>query len=120
MKRVGRAGPFCRRAFARLCKSMVIGPYFFLLENPDGISEGKKAGAAANEVMRTVVPATERPPVQDCRRRGESRRLIPAHPASAGRAHESGGQHRRGTRPEFVRRLRRTGLVRTLETRSRP
>jgi len=54
---------------------MVIGPYLFLLENPDGISEGKKAGAAANEVMRTVVPATERPPVQDCRRRGESRRL---------------------------------------------
>ena len=44
MKRVGRAGPICRRAFARPYKLMVIGNYSFWIAQA-GISKGRKTDA---------------------------------------------------------------------------
>jgi hypothetical protein len=51
MEPVGRAGPICRRAFARPYKLMVIGNYSFWIAQT-GISEGRKADAIADVVAR--------------------------------------------------------------------
>jgi hypothetical protein len=42
MKRVGRAGPICRRAFTRPYKPMVIGTYSFWITLP-GFQKGTRA-----------------------------------------------------------------------------
>jgi hypothetical protein len=70
MNRVGRAGPICRRAFARPYKLMVIGNYSFWIAQA-GISKGRKTDAVAGVVTRGL-SGNGRPPVQDCRRRGHS------------------------------------------------
>ena len=56
MNRVGRAGPICRRAFARPYKLMVIGNYSFWIAQT-GISEGRKADAVGCGAAQAV-PAT--------------------------------------------------------------
>jgi hypothetical protein len=75
---IGRAGPICRRAFARLYKSMVTGTYSFW-ETPAGRSERKRPDAIANVKTRKAIPATGWP---TCPRlpapKRESQGLIPA------------------------------------------
>src|SRR5262245_30165952 len=51
MNGVGRAGPICRRAFARPYKLMVIGNNSFWIAQA-GISKGRKTDAVANVVTR--------------------------------------------------------------------
>src|SRR6187551_841353 len=55
MKRVGRAGPICRRAFARPYKLMVIGNYSFWIAQA-GISKGRKTDAVADVVACRLSP----------------------------------------------------------------
>src|SRR6185436_13135255 len=89
MKRVGRAGPICRRAFARPYKLMVIGNYSFWIAQA-GISKGSKTDAVADVVTRGL----SRQRAATCPRlpapRSFDRRLIP-----------KGGQHRRGSDPSL-------------------
>jgi hypothetical protein len=54
---IGRAGPICRRAFARLYKPTVTGTYSFW-ETPTGSSERKRPDAIANVKTCKAVPAT--------------------------------------------------------------
>src|SRR5262249_11872726 len=63
------------------------------------------------------VPETGGRPVQDCRRRGASQRLIPAHLREQIGQREW-GQHRRGSDPNLRDRASRH-LVRTSKTRLR-
>jgi hypothetical protein len=55
MRCTGRAGPICRRAFARLCKPKVNGTYSFW--NPAGRPQGKRPETIVNVKVRKAVLA---------------------------------------------------------------
>src|SRR5262245_4461525 len=125
MKRVGRAGPICRRAFARPYKLMVIGNYSFWIAQA-GISKGRKTDAAADVVMRGL----SRKRAATCPRlpalRSFDRRLIPRGASTDGgsdpslcadEAHQFGSNLETRSRPQGVDRgaglsKRRPALVR--------
>ena len=100
MNRVGRAGPICRRAFARPYKLMVIGNYSFWIAQA-GISKGRKTDAAADVVARRL----SRQRAATCPRlpalRSFDRRLIPQGASTDGEA------------TRVCAPMRRTSLVRT-------
>ena len=100
MNRVGRAGPICRRAFARPYKLMVIGNYSFWIAQA-GISKGRKTDAVADVVACRL----SRQRAATCPRlpapRSFDRRLIPQGASTDGEA------------TRVCAPMRRTSLVRT-------
>jgi len=100
MNGVGRAGPICRRAFARPYKLMVIGNNSFWIAQA-GISKGRKTDAVANVVTRGL----SRKRAATCPRlpapRSFDRRLIPQGASTDGEA------------TRVCAPMRRTSLVRT-------
>jgi hypothetical protein len=93
MNRVGRAGPICRRAFARPYKLMVIGNYSFWIAQA-GISKGSKTDAVADVVTRGL-----------SRQRAATCPRLPAPKVREGLTlNPDAGPAQTGKRPEFVRR----------------
>src|SRR4029078_9643232 len=99
MNRVGRAGPICRRAFARPYKLMVIGNYSFWTAQA-GISEGRKTDGVADVVAcrLSAKRAATCPRVPEPR--SLDRRLLPR------------GASRDGEATRVCAPMRRTSLVR--------
>ena len=116
MKRIGRAGPTCRRAFARLCKITVIGTESFWKTRLGALKEEARRHCKCEHAQSC--PEMDSRPVRDCRRRrSNGRRLNPGPPCESRLGFT--GPAQTGKRPKFARHHSCAKLVRTSDTRLR-